>query len=408
MEMSLKRSACRTILNDENGVERLDQIGQKFFAMRPLLVGLLSKENLPAFYHSFAQGYVLEKRHATEAVCEELDYLDDQGTTTLGQVSGVTFMGTSPRVVAAGKTGALKCWNTSSGELLYEQAFDQAYHGITSSKDGSLIAAFNEMSCVLRSAETFEKIASFDHDEKLACVAFSPDGGSIAIASLTGNVIIWNLQKKKVVARLSSKDSLCITALEISQNRVLLLAKNVLTIWDYKKDTLTRVVIGIHHKRCTYSCLSSNKVILCLSDTIKVYSINDGSEKCIKLDPHTTYKGKSYKTVVRPIHCCTFSSDEQLLIIGEVERVSLWRQVKDAPLTYQFIGGFPEASEVTYLALRGDDLAFVAAEKHAGLQLFTITPSLENMPLTQVQKTIRKRQKTAKGLHRGLHEGCLD
>ncbi len=401
MEMSLKRSAGLAMVSCDEGLELLDQEKLGLIDVKPLLDELFCKENLPESYHSSVQTYILAKRHAAERQDEELGYLDDQVVNSLGQVSGITFVGTT--AVAFGESGAMQWWDTVSGTLLREQKYDQVYRGIVSSKNGSLVAALSGSNCVLWSAVTYEEVDSFAHEEELPCAGFSPDGNYIAVASRTGKVVIWNLLTQKMVVEFSGNVHSRINAIEMAQDRVHLLSKNVVTVWDYNANTFITSVIRIGNTRCTYSRLLSDKVILCLSDSsIKLFNLKDGSEKVITFDTNIMHEGQPHETVVRPITCCQFSSNESLLILGETERTSLWCRKKSDPLKYQFFGAFPAATDIAYLAIRNNDLAFLVAEKKAGLQLFTLPRSLENVPFTVAKEALTKRQKTAKGLQVGL------
>ena len=403
MELSLKRSAGRVLVASDVGLEVLDETKPRLTDVKPLLNELFCKENLPDFYRSCAQVCTLEKRHAREKPDEHIKYLDDQATYPLGDVCGMTFVGNTSTAVIFGKSGALQWWDTVLGNLLNEQNCDQVYEGSVSSSNGCFVGAISDTTCVIWSAVTYLEVSSFDYEERLSCVEFSQDGSYLVVVSRAGKVIIRDFSKQETVAEFSGTVTSKIHTVRMAADTVYLLSENVVTAWDYKTNTFVTSVIVIGYARCTYSKLAADNVILCLSDSsIKLFSLKDGSQKLITFDTNTIHEGQLRKTVIRPITCCEFSVDGSLLILGEAKRTSLWRRKKGDQLTYQFIGGFNAARDISYLALRNDDLAFLVAEKQAGLQLCMIDNSLENLSFIDAKEVLVKRQKPANGLKVGL------
>lgn len=95
--------------------------------------------------------------------------------------------------IATSANGAVKVWDTATGTLQLTNAAQNTARGLAFAPDGKrLVAGYEDRRAVVLDLETGERWGEDVHRDVVWAVAFSPDGTSIASATLGGDIKLWN------------------------------------------------------------------------------------------------------------------------------------------------------------------------------------------------------------------------
>jgi len=87
------------------------------------------------------------------------------------------------------------------------------YHAVTWSPDGKLLAVASTMGIYLYDASTLEQVNFLNSNSSIQCVAYSPDGQTLAAGLLDGTVRLWRVSDGKLLQTLAGHaDYFCTVA----------------------------------------------------------------------------------------------------------------------------------------------------------------------------------------------------
>ncbi len=116
----------------------------------------------------------------------------------------VAFAESGARLVSGGALRSLKLWDVTGKKELASLRQDERIDAtpvplaMAATRDGSLIALASESGIALRDGRTGELKADLKgHDDAVTCVAFSPDGKTLASGSADKTIKLWDVAKGK-------------------------------------------------------------------------------------------------------------------------------------------------------------------------------------------------------------------
>lgn len=126
-------------------------------------------------------------------------------------VCSVAFSRDGKRLASLARGNEVRIWDAARGELVVAFKDDRpgAIECLALSPDGKLVATGDWRSggeVSLRDATTGKLLGSLmGHEAKVRAVAFSPDGKLLACASMTDEVVLWDVGARKERARLRDR-----------------------------------------------------------------------------------------------------------------------------------------------------------------------------------------------------------
>ncbi len=170
------------------------------------------------------------------------DLQDNTIVTTLrghrDQINSVAFSPDGTRLVSGGNDWTFRLWDVEAGAHIatLEHIIGRnrsAVIEVAFSPNGQLLATAG-MDVKLWEVSTQNEITTLQHNEWVMALAFSPNGELLATGDNQGNVKIWNIQERKVIAQLEG-DTVRVDTLVFSPDgRTLASAgyHGVIKLWD--------------------------------------------------------------------------------------------------------------------------------------------------------------------------------
>lgn len=136
-----------------------------------------------------------------------------------GKVHDALYDPTGTKIASTGDDGALRVWDASTGELLYDlPAQPEWVHFPAFSPDGLSLAAVNPQGDIsvwdINSGSVTATLRN--HGPALTAVIFSPDGSRIAAGGLGGFAHIWDVATGRQLTTIDDNEGLIITDLIFS------------------------------------------------------------------------------------------------------------------------------------------------------------------------------------------------
>jgi WD40 repeat protein len=106
------------------------------------------------------------------------------------------------RYLATGEIGAVRLWDTTSGQQILELPHDNLVNDVAFSRDGQMLASAGRDGTVrVFAVPSGQEIAGMEHTLSANGVAFSPDGKLLASASDDGTVRVWVVASDNLLAQ---------------------------------------------------------------------------------------------------------------------------------------------------------------------------------------------------------------
>ncbi|HLW63990.1 MAG TPA: WD40 repeat domain-containing protein [Gemmataceae bacterium] len=187
-------------------------------------------------------------KSAEHAVTKELAAKAQPEHKIKAHTGGVYGLGFSPdgkRLASAGADGAIKVWNTATGELLF--TFPAVHKGgaraVAYSPDGqSIVSGGMDKTVKIWEAKAGGKlIKSLDHPAPVYCVAVNVDGSRIAsgtgLNDVQAHVILWDWNKGKEITDFKGhSDIVTGVVFHPTEDRLLSCSKDTtIRVWDLEK-----------------------------------------------------------------------------------------------------------------------------------------------------------------------------
>ncbi len=120
-------------------------------------------------------------------------------------ISGMAFLPGKSELATFANDQTVRIWDLETDRQVAEMPGPMGHcYSLTVSTDGKLIACVGGGRVHLYDAENRQPLDPVEPNSRLICgVALSPDGKLLAIGSQDKEVVIWDLQQKKVLSRLN-------------------------------------------------------------------------------------------------------------------------------------------------------------------------------------------------------------
>jgi WD40 repeat protein len=164
------------------------------------------------------------------------------------QISGVAFSPDGQRIVSGegrlfADSGACKVWEADTGkELLTLPGVSACVNGVAFSPDGRLIAAavgkygwpVSPGAVKVWEADGGKERASFPHPSGCTCLAFSPDGQTLASGDSNASVRLWDVRSGKELLRMKGHSGAVVRVVFRPDGQALASASNdhTVRVWE--------------------------------------------------------------------------------------------------------------------------------------------------------------------------------
>jgi len=222
-------------------------------------------------------------------------------------------------------SGSIDCtiglWNAESWELITTITACHEVNSVCFSPDGTMLAANANEKVQLWSVESQALLASLDgHDQRVADLCFSHDGGLLVSCSYDGSIRLWDVQshncRAKLVGSCPYRPSLLAVGFSPCGKRFAAMSGGRILVWDMRS---MRNVANVDHPEITSSLRFSSDGKFIAAGTI---------DKNIPLFDGATYR----QLTTLPGHTCLvtkveFSLDAKHLISTSPDTsVRVWRR----------------------------------------------------------------------------------
>ncbi|MFQ5732805.1 MAG: WD40 repeat domain-containing protein [Planctomycetaceae bacterium] len=167
-------------------------------------------------------------------------------------------------------------------------------------------------------AKTRRKLRTLANSGPLGCVAFSPDGKTLAVGSRGHNITLWDVQEGKISRRVQAENATkkeWVYSLGFSPDGKTLVSssdQNTIKVWDVRSGKEKWRLSGHLDAVNCIAFSPGGKVLASCSDDgqIKIWDLKNGKEK---------------RTIKVSCHCVVFSPDGKTLASGSLQYgIKLW------------------------------------------------------------------------------------
>ena len=241
--------------------------------------------------HALEEIDTLEARNALHQAIPELHILLNIPAHT-GGVPDVAYSPDGTVLASLGTDGLAKLWNPNSGELKFSlnESVDEFGSSIAFSPDGGTLAIALETKVILwniKSGEIKSTLSgqsigtTIGYNLGVGQISFSPDGSRLAVANMDGAPKVWELATQSVVLSIEGEMSSQKAIAYSPDGRLLATGgdEGVVRVWDADHGTeLSRLALGGIIHSLSFNSNGSYLVAASEDGSVKVWEVETGNE----------------------------------------------------------------------------------------------------------------------------------
>jgi WD40 repeat protein/serine/threonine protein kinase len=306
------------------------------------------------------------------------------------EVNSVAFGRDGELIASAGGDGAIKVWNSKTGEMVQtlNTGADSVY-GVVFHRDGKHLASLDSDRKVKvwdwttgQTAFTASRPSDADHSRGTAyCLAFSPDGKRLAAGGSDGAVNVWDWKNDQLILTLKGHAKKGISVAFSPDGRRLASGSwsGHVMIWDAETGALLHTLSGHRHpvSALAFSPNGERLVSACFDRSLIVWDATAGQRHRTLVDAHDGL-----------VLGVVFSHDgSRLASVGEDKTVRVWEA--DSGTEVLDLRGHTELCQC--VACSPDGQRFASASLDGTIRVWDGTPLQGN----EVQKADTFYQQTS-------------
>ncbi|CAD8114811.1 unnamed protein product [Paramecium sonneborni] len=172
----------------------------------------------------------------------------------------------------------IRLWNIKSGQEIIkigENIDIGKIYQVKFSHDKKILASSDSSTIILRDASTWKKITKFEgHSDLILCLAFSPDGQTLASSGRDKSIRFWNIHGEKNIQQLNSQSYINCVVVSPDGLSIVSGGDELIKQWDLKGGIEIRRFIG-HTASVNALCFTENGQYLISGGVDKIIIIWD-------------------------------------------------------------------------------------------------------------------------------------
>jgi WD40 repeat protein len=232
-------------------------------------------------------------------------------------IHSLAFSPDGSRIASAGEEGTVKVWKADGEELLFEVPHAGRVIGVAYSPGGTRLAGAGAATVNVWDPETGRELRSLRLPSAATGLAFGPDDNRLAVATRSGTVLIWNLDRPNTeIVRVSHQGGVWGLVFSPDGKQLATAGEDhIVRIWSLDGGRTSRSLLG-HTDRVLAVCFSRDGKRLASAsqdNTVRIWDVA-GGRPLLTLEGHTL-----------PVSSVCFSPDGSRLVSGSRDlSVKVW------------------------------------------------------------------------------------